>query len=132
ERPPEPCYRDAIKHKAVLYRRISHDLNVMRGCLAEGFPFVFGVAVYNSFISQQAYQTGDFPLPGPGEAGPGVDGRPEGHAMLVVGYDATSRRFILRNSWGTNFGRNGYGTIPYDYLTDSNLADDFWTIRIVQ
>lgn len=130
--PPQPCYQEAAKHKAVLYRRISHDVNLMKGCLAEGYPFVFGVAVYNSFVTQQAYQTGDFPLPAPGEAGPGPGGRPEGHAMLAVGYDDPSRRFLIRNSWGTGFGKKGYGTIPYDYLADPNLADDFWTIRIVQ
>lgn len=25
----------------------------------------------------------------------------------------------------------GYFTLPYGYLTDSNLSDDFWTIRLV-
>jgi hypothetical protein len=25
----------------------------------------------------------------------------------------------------------GYFTIPYAYLTDGNLADDFWTVRLV-
>jgi len=26
----------------------------------------------------------------------------------------------------------GYFTLPYAYVTDSSLASDFWTIRIVQ
>lgn len=26
----------------------------------------------------------------------------------------------------------GYFTIPYAYLSDRNLADDFWTIRRVE
>ena len=35
------------------------------------------------------------------------------------------------NSWGPGRGLGGYFTIPYAYLTDSNLSDDFWTVRLV-
>ena len=49
-----------------------------------------------------------------------------------VGYDDASQRFIVRNSWGTAWGRQGYFTMPYAYLTDSNLSADFWTIRMVE
>jgi C1A family cysteine protease len=54
-----------------------------------------------------------------------------GHAVLAVGYDDQSQRFIVRNSWGNNWGMAGYFTIPYAYLADNNLADDFWTVRLV-
>ena len=52
-----------------------------------------------------------------------------GHAVMAVGYDDTQCRFIVCNSWGPGWGIKGYFTIPYAYLIDSNLADDFWTIR---
>ncbi len=54
-----------------------------------------------------------------------------GHAVMALGYDDSSQRFTVRNSWGPGWGMGGYFTIPYGYLTDSNLADDFWTIRLV-
>ena len=55
-----------------------------------------------------------------------------GHAVLAVGYDESERRFIVRNSWGAGWGIKGYFTVPYSYLTDPNLANDFWTIRMVK
>jgi C1A family cysteine protease len=50
---------------------------------------------------------------------------------MAVGYDDSQQRFIVRNSWGTGWGMAGYFTIPYAYLTQSDLSDDFWTIRVV-
>ena len=36
------------------------------------------------------------------------------------------------NSWGTGWGMKGFFTIPYNYLTDSDLASDFWTVRLIE
>ena len=98
----------------------------MKGCLASGYPFVLGFTVYQSFESDTVAQTGHAPMPGPNEQTIG------GHAVLAVGYDDSQNWFIIRNSWGTGWGMQGYFTLPYDYLTNDNLADDFWTIRLVQ
>ena len=54
-----------------------------------------------------------------------------GHAVLATGYDDSQQRFLVRNSWGTGWGKDGYFTIPYAYLTNSSLASDFWTLRVV-
>lgn len=52
-----------------------------------------------------------------------------GHAVLAVGYNDAGKRFIVRNSWGKRLGHEGLFTMPYDYLSDRDLSDDFWTIR---
>jgi C1A family cysteine protease len=95
----------------------------MRICLADGFPFVFGFSVYESFESATVARTGVAPMPRRDEKLLG------GHAVLAVGYDDAKERFLVRNSWGTGWGMKGYFTLPYDYLGDRNFSDDFWTIR---
>jgi len=127
DKPTPQCYKDAKKLTAVGYQRlVSTNLNQLKGCIASGFPFVFGFTVYDAFESAQVAKTGQLNLPGPGEKVVG------GHAVLAIGYDDTTQRFIVRNSWGKDWGLNGYFTIPYAYLTNTNLADDFWTVRILK
>jgi len=123
-KPALTCYQDAIKYKAVQYQRVPQILNQMKGCLASSYPFVFGFSVYTEFESDSAAKSGEINMPGQKERLLG------GHAVVAVGYDDTTQRFIVRNSWGDWWGIKGYFTLPYAYLTDPNLADDFWTIRL--
>jgi C1A family cysteine protease len=125
-RPTPPCYKIAGTHPAVSYSRVPQDLIQMKACLAAAYPFVLGFTVYESFESDSVAQSGIVAMPGGSETVLG------GHAVMAVGYDDASSRFLLRNSWGAGWGMGGYFTIPYAYLTDGNLADDFWTVRVVK
>ncbi len=125
-RPPVRCYADALKYRVVLYQRLTPVLSQLKGCLSSGYPFVFGFTVYESFESAGVARTGHVALPKAGERAVG------GHAVLGVGYDDAGQWFMIRNSWGGRWGMKGYFTLPYAYVTDENLATDFWTIRIVQ
>jgi C1A family cysteine protease len=125
-KPTPPCYKEALKHTAVQYQRVSRTLSQMKGCLAAGFPFVIGFTVYESFESDAVARTGKMPMPSPRE---GVVG---GHAVMAVGYDDRESRFRMRNSWGSKWGMKGYFTMPYAYLLDANLSDDFWQITLIK
>lgn len=125
-KPLSPCYTEALKHQVVSYHRLLQTLAQMKGCLAAGYPFVFGFSVYESFESAAVARTGKVPMPRACESLVG------GHAVMAVGYNDADQRFIVRNSWGSKWGRKGYCFMPYEYLSDSALAADLWTIRLVE
>lgn len=132
-KPSASCYQNALTHRTVSYQRVARTLAQMKGCLAAGFPFVFGFTVYESFESDQITQTGVVPMPSHYEQVLG------GHAVLCCGFDDAQQRFYVQNSWGTEWGMGrtatssntdrGFFSIPYAYLLSSSLASDFWTIR---
>ena len=124
-KPSALAYKDATKDKATNYLRLTQVAHQLKGCLASGYPFVFGFTVYDSFESPDVAKSGIVPMPSPSEAVLG------GHAVCAVGYNDAQQRFIVRNSWGTGWGMEGYCTMPYTYLLDPNLASDFWTVRTV-
>jgi C1A family cysteine protease len=124
-KPPASCYRDAKLDRAVSYLSLIQDLNQMKGCLASGYPFIFGFSVYESFESEAVRTTGHVTMPDSRERQIG------GHAVMAVGYSESKQWFLVRNSWGDEWGMKGYFTMPYAYLIQPGLAQDFWTIRLV-
>jgi C1A family cysteine protease len=125
-RPSAPCYKYAKLHPAVQYSRVPQEIGQMKACLAGGYPFVFGFTVYQAFESDAITKSGIVPMPSSMETALG------GHAVMAVGYDDASERFLVRNSWGPGWGMGGYFTISYAYLTNTNLAGDFWVIKVVK
>lgn len=119
-KPSADCYDFGHKHVILSYMRLL-SLNEMMTCLADGYPFVLGITLYESFESADVRKTGVVNMPGNYERAIG------GHAVLAVGYDQSTQRFLVRNSWGDTWGQKGYFTIPYEYVL--KLGDDFWTIR---
>jgi len=125
QEPTPSVFGDAKKDLVTMYARVAQNLVQMQGCLASGYPFVFGFTVYDSFESDAVAQTGIVPMPTSSEQTLG------GHAVLAVGYDDTKRIFIVRNSWGPDWGAKGYFYMPYEYLLTASYSSDFWTIRSV-
>lgn len=122
KKPDEKAYSNAKNYQIKSYYRIN-TLSEMKHTLSKNYPFVFGFAVYESFESKKVAETGIVPYPKIGERLLG------GHAVMAVGYNEKEKYFIIRNSWGKSWGLDGYFYMPYDYLSNSNLSSDFWTIR---
>ena len=127
QKPPAAYYADAANRQGLVYSRVAQNECVMKGVLAQGLPIIIGFTVYDSFESDAVASTGTVPMP---------DVRNEsvlgGHAVVVVGYDDSVRRWIMRNSWGTGWGKAGYFTFPYEYLLDPDLSSDFWVLGSIE
>lgn len=140
DEPPSFVYAVADNFEALQY--FCHDplghnvppetvLTNVKRYLAAGVPSMFG---FFGFPSADASNVpGAFPYPGPGE-------RAEwGHAVVAIGYDdkikikntrhnrETKGALLIRNSWGTSWGDQGYGWLPYEYVWQ-RLALDFWSL----
>ena len=125
-KPPALDYR-AGQHEILEYRALVEGSEQdMQACLAEGFPFVYGFAVYDSFWTI-----------GAGGSWSGIRGSIDGyHAVCCWGYDFrpgafgfTQGGWIIRNSWGVGWGDHGYFYVPRTYM--SVEAFDCWTVRKV-
>ena len=93
---------------------ITHE--AITSALAEGHPIGISLKVFDSF----------------GKSHKGFIFRPSDrelkssdygyHAMVLCGYSEKEKIYIVRNSWGTQFGDNGYCYIPFSYIEDKSLC----------
>lgn len=122
-KPTQSVYVEAKRDLITQYSSVPQDAAHLKGCLAEGFPVIFGFTVYEGFESDILAKTGIMSMPLHSEATLG------GHAVLMVGYDDAKKMWLVRNSWGVKWGQAGYFDMPYPYATNPDLASDFWTVR---
>lgn len=100
----------AVKQHASQYaiadwRRVNvQDAVEVKTQVASGFPVLIGMMVDDGFMRLSGSQI----YSGPSGASRG------GHAMVVVGYSDSLQAYKVINSWGTNWGDNGFGWISYN------------------
>ena len=123
-KPTKKCYAEALNYQTLKYLRISRNISQWKACLASGYPVILGFSVYESFESETTAKTGVVTIPLSDEKALG------GHAVVCVGYDTYRSCLIVRNSWGETWGDRGYFYLPFEYITNPDLSDDFWSIRL--
>lgn len=134
------CYAFAQSYQSMSYYRLDPPgttpadlLTRIKTNLASGLPSMFGFTVYSS-IAQANVNGGKIPFP---TAGDKIEG---GHAVVAAGFDdkmkikntnvggiETTGALLIRNSWSADWGENGYGWLPYEYVL-RGLADDWWSL----
>ncbi|EDR10121.1 uncharacterized protein LACBIDRAFT_318126 [Laccaria bicolor S238N-H82] len=138
--PSDLAYERALEHTVTEYVQLAvnknsgtdaeydFDLDVLRKCLDDGYPFVFGCHAFRNAIAAGFLDDGTLKAPKDADKGNGSIG----HALMGVGYDDTTQCFTIRNSWGPTWNGNGCFMMPYDIIAHPRVAYDFCTIRKVK
>ncbi len=122
-RPPEACYNGAITFPSLHYARVTPG-NERKSVLAAGLPIIFGMQVPAQALMHVASETGHVPAPQDGQWE-----QPDGaHAMLIVGYDDGKNAWLVRNSWGPDYGIGGHVWIDYQVMDYYGFPDGYWTV----
>ena len=140
EEPPAFCYSYAQSYKTLKYFCLDRPnltkeilLFQIQAVLAADFPCIFGFTVYGSIYNEENVSSGCIPYPSKGDQVIG------GHTVLAVGYDNYKEikhsdgkkksigALLIRNSWGIEWGKKGYGWLPYDYIKNG-LTADWWSL----
>ena len=122
--PPQQAYQNAQLHEAVEYARCPLGQSALQA-VAGGLPVVFGTYIPPAFYDE-AGRTGLMPMP-TGQKDPNAGG----HAMLLVGYDMPSKTWLVRNSWGAEWGEKGYFRAPFATLETYSTPEHFWAIGAI-
>lgn len=126
KKPSEQAYAsaaqlvDVVKTRKLKYKRVL-TLGTLLACLSTGKTVTFGFMVPSSI--DKLPKSAILRLPSQRAT---IDG---GHAVVAVGYDMEKEFVWVRNSWGKNWGIDGYFKMPFDWFKDPRrLTDDMWTI----
>lgn len=117
ETPSPDAFRMAENYKILEYHRM-FSVQEMKQAIAGYQPVVIGGEIFSSIMGVE--KDGMIKMPNVG-----VDGFLGGHAMIAVGYNDDLQCMLIRNSWGTWWGDNGYGWMPYAYFMP--YIWDMWT-----
>ena len=125
--PPLNVFKSSLYFKKYVYSFVNQDITSLTAVLyGQKLPVIFGIYVYDSFVSNAVASTGIVPMP---------DVKNEkilgGHCIVMIGFDNVAKRFTCVNSWGSSWGNRGFFTIPYEYVLDSSLASDFCCLNFV-
>ena len=123
QRPVAAALADGLNRKVIRYERITDHAGCI-DALNNGYPVVIGFDVYSSFLKI----TNNGIMTYPNKRKEKLLG---GHAVLIVGYDLENQHYIVRNSWGTNWGDRGYFYMPFEVIQDTSMSDDFWIVKEV-
>ena len=116
QEPPIEAYDDAQTRKIVRAKVVKKDLHTIKSAIYEGYPVAISLRIFNSFNPRRGF----IRIPGEKEIQNEQFGN---HAMIICGYNDEAHFFVVRNSWGRNFGDKGYCYIPYGYIENETLLN---------
>lgn len=118
DEPSERAMKEATRWKLGGYYAVN-SLAELRRALANGYPVVGGFVCFDNLSSPYTWNTGIIQMPSGTMAG--------AHAVCFVGYDDNTKLVKFKNSWGTYWGDEGYGYLPYAFF-EQNYVFDMWAL----
>lgn len=119
-KPTDESYQEALSRRITEYRLIT-DVQAMVQALSDNQPVVFGVTIYPDFMWLNVVND---VVSMPGENEPDIGA----HAMCAIGYDLDKKLFLVKNSFGTEWGNQGYCWIPFEYI--EQYQSEVWVFSI--
>lgn len=116
QQPTPECYLDAFGRRINSYESVD-SLQEAVEVLNDGIPMMFAIYVYESFLTLDS-ENSTISMPTAYEYNLG------GHSVAALGYSIEDRKFLIKNSFGVNWGDNGYCWMPFDYF--DNYVFDVW------
>jgi hypothetical protein len=117
--PPASAADDRARWKAGPYYHC-YSLLEIKAALAAKRPVGFGFACHENMFTAEVDATGRIPMPA---------GRVVGwHMVYASDYDDDEEVVAFPNSWSERWGDNGFGYMPYDFISNPHLASDFIVI----
>lgn len=116
-RPSEDAYKDAMAHKIKIAKNVKINHKDITSALSEGYPVTISLKIYDSFGNSSK---GFIFRPTDEEI---KDEKYGNHAMVICGYSEEEKVYIVRNSWGKQFGDKGYCYIPFSYIEDESFTN---------
>lgn len=118
-RPSDEAITEAAGRRLAGGHAISPTSAALRDALDQGLPVLLGLRIHATWFGQLS--DGRIPVPAADAVALG------GHAVLLAGYEdggvaaGEDGYFIVRNSWGEDWGDGGYGYLPYAYVAAHGL-----------
>jgi len=124
--PSKEAWKEAMDHQTIRYEKIwPVTKDTIRDAVSSGYPVVYGKMIYESFMSQAVARTGEVPMPNKK-----AEQMYGGHCMIIFDYDEVGT--VELNSWGKNWGQKGLCRVPWNYVLDTELCQDFWVIYLTE
>lgn len=120
--PPRAAF-DAAEHRRLITSEpLDYDVATWRWELASGHPLCVGIRVFDGIFHPDG--EGRIDLPSGDAQG--------GHALCVTGYDDAREALRIDNSWGTGWGVEGRGWLPYAYVRNPFWCGEIHAVRAVR
>lgn len=125
--PPLNIFKSSLYFRKYIYSFVDQTLDSLRSVLyTQKKPIIFGIYVYDSFLTDTVASTGIVPMPNLN-----TESLLGGHCIVMIGYDNIKSQFICVNSWGSSWGAGGFFYLPYEYVLNPGLAADFCCLDFI-